>query len=108
MSKCVNNSSDRVQILFRGCQKAGLIDYELSQSLNEKNNSLTKQNQLLEARMNNKELVYILTILSIYEANKNISNNNKCASTEALSKVMISEWRQELKEKILMKKYETM
>ena len=51
--------------------------------------------------MNNKELVYILTILSIYEANKNISNNNKCVSTEALSKVMIIEWRQELKEKIL-------
>ena len=54
-----------------------------------------------EGRMNNKELVYILTILSIYEANKDISNNNKCVSTEALSKVMIIEWRQELKEKIL-------
>ena len=50
--------------------------------------------------MNNKELVYILTILSIYEANKNVSKNNKCVSTEALSKVMIIEWRQELKEKI--------
>ena len=82
-------------------KKADQIDFELSQLLDEKNNSLTKQNQLLEARMNNKELVYILTILSIYEANKDISNNNKCVSTEAFSKVMIIEWRQELKEKIL-------
>ena len=82
-------------------KKADQIDFELSQFLDETNISLTKQNLLLEAKMNNKELVYILTILSIYEANKNISNNNKCVSTEALSKVMISEWRQELKEKIL-------
>ena len=82
-------------------KKADQIDFELSQFIDEKNNSITKQNHLLEARMNNKELVYILTILSIYEANKDISNNNKCISTEALSKVMIIEWRQELKEKIL-------
>ena len=74
-------------------KKADQIDLELSQFLDETNISLTKQNQLLEAKMNNKELVYILTILSIYEANKNISNNNKCVSTEALSKVMIIEWR---------------
>ena len=82
-------------------KKADLIDIELSKLLSNKNNSLANQNQLLEARMNNKELGYILTILSIYEANKNISNNNECVSAEALSKVMIIEWKQELKEKII-------
>ncbi len=94
-------------------RKIDFLDEKLSVIATKKTLDLSKKNKLIKAMSLNRELFYLLTILSIYEANKGLADKNGCVSAEAYSKVMIVDWRKELKKQVLssighynmMKKY---
>tara|TARA_S200000501_G_C20238568_1_gene489021 strand:- start:30 stop:452 length:423 start_codon:yes stop_codon:yes gene_type:complete len=94
-------------------RKINFLDEKLSMIATKKTLDLSKKNKLIKAMSLNRELFYLLTILSIYEANKALADKNGCVSAEAYSKVMIVDWRKELKKQVLssighynmMKKY---
>jgi len=94
-------------------RKINFLDEKLSMIATKKTLDLSKKNKLIKAMSLNRELFYLLTILSIYEANKGLADKNDCVSAEAYSKVMIVDWRKELKKQVLssighynmMKKY---
>ena len=94
-------------------RKINFLDEKLSMIATKKTLDLSKKNKLIKAMSLNRELFYLLTILSIYEANKGLADKNGCVSAEAYSKVMIVDWRKELKKQVLssighynmMKKY---
>ncbi len=94
-------------------RKIDFLDEKLLVIATKKTLDLSKKNKLIKAMSLNRELFYLLTILSIYEANKGLADKNGCVSAEAYSKVMIVDWRKELKKQVLssighynmMKKY---
>ena len=82
-------------------RKIDFLDEKLSMIATKKTLDLSKKNKLIKAMSLNRELFYLLTILSIYEANKALADKNGCVSAEAYSKVMIVDWRKELKKQVL-------